>query len=70
MTASPRSSHLIGVELAELRRYLPELPPHNVSGVRTELLARIGRLEREQREALERERRTTTTRRADDDPGE
>jgi hypothetical protein len=56
MPLPPRSSSAIGAELAELRRYLPELPPHNVAGVRTELLARIGRLEREQHAALERER--------------
>lgn len=55
MPPPPRSSQAIGAELAELRRYLPELPPHNVAGVRTELLARIGRLEREQHAALARE---------------
>ena len=55
MPTPPRTSQVIGVELAELRRYLPELPPHNVAGVRAELLARIGRLEREQHAALARE---------------
>ncbi len=55
--STPRSSRVIGAELAELRRHLPELPPHNASGVRAELLTRISRLEREHRAAQERERR-------------
>jgi hypothetical protein len=65
MTTPSRSSQAIGAELAELRRHLPELPPHNASGVRAELLTRIGHLEREQRAALDRERRPGRTARAE-----
>ena len=42
-----RPDHVIRAELAELRRFLAETPPHHGAGVRTSLEARIDRLERE-----------------------
>lgn len=45
--ATPRSVSVIQAELADVRRYLAEAPPHSGHGVREDLGARVTQLERE-----------------------
>jgi hypothetical protein len=48
---------VVAAELADVRRYLADVPPHHGSGVRDQLSGRLRALERE----LERARAATRT---------
>jgi len=45
--AGRKSPARLRAELADLRRYLAETPPHHGAGVRAALQARVARIERE-----------------------